>query len=144
MGLYPNALPTNSNQNMKPRIKRREISIKFDETQWEALHNQLKKSTIRSRSEYVRRKIFGKTLTQKYRNESLDQCTEQLAELKEELKTAVYAMDCAMQKLRTLSSVKDIGHWLISYDLDRRNLVRQVEHISDYLQKFSTYDWHHQ
>ncbi|MCF0055183.1 hypothetical protein [Dyadobacter sp. CY356] len=129
---------------MKPRIKRREIRVELDDAEWEALHNQLQKSTSRSRSEYLRRKIFGKTLTLKYRNASLDECTEQLTELKEHLKTAAYDFDSAMQKLRNLSSVKDIEHWLISYDLDRRNLLRHVENISNYLQKFSAYDWHNQ
>ncbi|MBE9462060.1 hypothetical protein ACFP1I_12550 [Dyadobacter subterraneus] len=108
------------------------------------LEKEVQQSTARSRSEFIRNKLLDRAVTLKYRNVSLDDCTEQLAQLKEELKTACYSFEMAAQKLHQMPRSTDAAHWLISFELERRNLLKQAEKISTYLEKFSSYDWKNQ
>jgi hypothetical protein len=97
------------------------------------LTRQVLLSTCRSQSEYIRKKILGKALVYQSRNRSLDDYTEELSQIKEELKAAVYNFDLATRKLSHFSQVPGAVQLLISFELDRRMLLKKIDKTSAYL-----------
>jgi len=61
------------------------LSIYLNPAECEDLHKRILATTCRSKSEYVRKILFGKALRTLVRNESIDDLTEELVILRNEL-----------------------------------------------------------
>lgn len=120
------------------------INFWVSETEWKLLEAEMQRTTARNLSMFVRSKILAAPLTYKYRNASLDDLTEQLAQLKEELKTVSYHFYTAVQKLDAARGAPVNAHWMISFEIDRRRVLKQIETINGYIHKLSGHDWDHQ
>lgn len=113
------------------------LHIRLTAAELVQIKTELSRSTCRALSELARKKLLGKAVTVNYRNQSVDTVTEQLAELKAELHAAGHNFNQAVKKLHVLSAIKDFEQWLISYELDRRRLLAQVEKVGESIHKIS-------
>jgi hypothetical protein len=121
---------------MKEKSKRDKwLHVRLSQAEYEKVHTQFKATTCRKRSDFIRKKLLGQLLVGSYRSASLDKLTEELAELKTELSAAGNNFNQAVKKLHTLSKIKEFEYWLISYELDRRTLLKQVEKASEHIGK---------
>ncbi len=130
---------------MKPnQYNKYPINFWVSESEWQRLRAEMQQTTARNLSEFIRNKILAAALTYKYRNASLDDLTEELAALKEELKTVSHHFETALQKLSAVAGSISSAQWMISFEIDRRRVVKQIETISGYLHNISGNDWDHQ
>jgi len=119
---------------MKQKSKRDKwLHVRLNQSEFEKIQVQFKATTCRKLSDFTRRKLLGQLLVGTFRSASLDSLTEELAQLKTELSAAGNNFNQAVKKLHTLSKIKEFEHWLISYELDRRILVKQIEKISEHI-----------
>ena len=117
---------------MKQKSKRDKwLHVRLSQEEFDKIQTQFKATTCRKLSDFTRSKLLGKLLVGTYRSSSIDALVEELAELKTELSSAGNNFNQAVKKLHTLSKIKEFEHWLISYELDRRTLVKQVEKASE-------------
>ncbi|WP_254412080.1 plasmid mobilization protein [Dyadobacter diqingensis] len=109
------------------------LHVRLNQDEFDKIQLQFKATTCRKLSDFTRRKLLGQLLVGTYRNSSLDGLTEELAQLKAELSAVGNNFNQAVKKLHTLSKIKEFEHWLISYELERRALVKQVEKINEFI-----------
>ncbi|SEI46124.1 hypothetical protein SAMN04487995_0921 [Dyadobacter koreensis] len=112
---------------MKEKRRNKWLHVRLNQQEFDKIQQQFHATTCRKLSDFTRRKLLGQLLVGNYRNASLDQITEELAQLKAELSAAGNNFNQAVKKLHMLSKIKEFEHWLIGYELDRRTLLRSVE-----------------
>ena len=126
---------------MKQQSKRNKwLHVRLNQDEFDKIQGQFRATTCRRLSDFTRRKLLGQLVVGTYRNSSLEGLTEELAQLKTELSAAGNNFNQAVKKLHTLSRIKEFEHWLISYELDRRTLVKQIENVSEKISK-AQFSW---
>jgi hypothetical protein len=111
------------------------VRFMLSDADYKALEKLVQESTCRSQSEFIRKKLLNKTIVFQQRNQSFDLLTEEMAQLKEELKALCYNVEQAVKRLKHLSSSQQAAQWLISFELDKRLLLKQVDTIAFYLKQ---------
>lgn len=116
------------------------VSFRLNEADLQLLDKQMQRTTCKTRSEFLRNKVLAVPIAYTYRNASLDECTEELAQLKQELKTVGYHFQTALRRLSVLPAAQANAQWMISFEIDRRRVLKQIDKISEYLHEFSSND----
>ena len=111
------------------------LHVRLNQKEYDQLDKQFKATTCRKISDFVRKKLLGRLLVGSYRNASLDGYLEELSVLKSDLNAAGNNFNQAVKKLHTLSRTKEFEHWLITYELDKRSLLKQVKQIAEHIKK---------
>ena len=117
--------------------RERWLHIRLTADEYDRIAKCFKESTCRKLSDYARKMLLGKPVTINCRNASVDSYTEELAQLKTELNAVGNNFNQAVKKLNMLSSIKEFEHWLIAYELDKRQLFGQIQTVSDHIKKVS-------
>lgn len=125
------------------KTKGHRVNLRVSETEWQHIKAEMQRTTARSLSEFVRNKTLAAPLIYTYRSTSLDDCIEELAQLKEELKTVAYHFEIGLQKLNAIPGTHSSAHWIISFEIDRRRVLKQIDKISEYLHKLASHDFEH-
>ncbi|REA58207.1 plasmid mobilization relaxosome protein MobC [Dyadobacter luteus] len=121
---------------MKQKSKKdRWLHVRLSQDEYEEIKAQFNATTCRKLSDFIRKKLLSQLIVGSYRSASQDAMIEELATLKAELSAAGNNFNQAVKKLHTLSKIKEFEHWLISYELDRRALVKQVEKAAEHISK---------
>lgn len=104
------------------------LHVRLSEPEFGEVNKLFKASAERYLSDFARKKLLGKPVRIATRNASQDGLIEQLAALRTELSRLGANYNQAIKKLHAVSRIKDFEHWLVTYELDRRKLLSQVEH----------------
>jgi hypothetical protein len=105
------------------------IALRMTSDEYGLLVSRWKRTTIKKLSEYIRRVLFGKELTVKTRNASLDEFMAELLLLKKELNAIGVNFNQATHRLHTLDHLPQMQHWLLSWERDKERLFGQIEAI---------------
>jgi hypothetical protein len=121
---------------MKQKSKKdRWLHVRLSQHEYEEIKAQFNSTTCRKLSDFIRKKLLSQLIVGSYRSASQDAMIEELATLKAELSAAGNNFNQAVKKLHTLSKIKEFEHWLISYELDRRALVKHIEKAGEHISK---------
>jgi hypothetical protein len=101
------------------------------------LQQHFKSTTERKLSTYVRSIMLGKPMIKAVRNESLQDVIKELYELRKELNGIANNFNQAIHKLHTLSAYPDINAWILSFEINRKAVQRNIEEIKSYINKTS-------
>jgi hypothetical protein len=104
-----------------------ELLLTIDE--YAGLEKNWKKSTIKNRSEYVRRVLFGKPVTVYTRNKSLDDFMAEMILLRRELNAIGENVNQAVRRLHTLDYLPQMQLWLNGLERDKTLLFNKVAEI---------------
>jgi hypothetical protein len=113
------------------------LHVRLTESEYRQIHDQFAKTTNLKVSDFVRKKILGKLIVGSYRDASMDTFMEELIVLKNGLSAIGNNFNQAVKRLHTLSKIKEFEHWLVSYELDRRRLFKQLEQAQDFIKKMA-------
>jgi len=111
------------------------LHVRLTESEYKQMHEQFAKTTDLKVSDFVRKKVLGKLIIGSYRDTSMDAFMEELIGLKNGLSAIGNNFNQAVKRLHTLSRIKEFEHWLISYEMERRNVSRQVEQAQEFIKK---------
>jgi len=92
-------------------------------------------TTHTSLSEYSRAMLMGKPMIAAVRDQSLQDILAELSAMRKDLNGVANNFNQAVHKLHTLDHIPQIQSWLLSYDLDKRKLLKDIESIRDYINK---------
>lgn len=106
------------------------VNVRLTEGEFAEISKQFAQTTERKISDFARRKLLGKPVRILTRDASLDGLIEQLAKLRTELSRLAANYNQAVKKLNSLTRIKDFEQWLLTYELDRRKLLAQVDKIT--------------
>ena len=106
------------------------VNVRLTEGEFAEISRQFSQATDRKISDFARKKLLGKPVRILSRDASLDGLIEQLAKLRTELSRLAANYNQAVKKLNSLARIKDFEQWLLTYELDRRKLLAQVDKIT--------------
>lgn len=122
-------------------IREKWLHVRLSSQESAELSKLFRASAERYVSDFARNKLLGKPVRVATRNASQDGLIEQLAALRTELTRLGANYNQAVKKLHAVSRIKDFEQWLVTYELDRRKLLSQVEQagnvIADLAEKWS-------
>lgn len=113
------------------------LHLRLTDKEYELIQEQFSQTTDLKVSDFARKKLLGKLMIGSYRDASMDALMEELIGLKNGLSAVGNNFNQAVKRLHTLSKIKEFEHWLVSYELDRRNLFRQVEQVQEFIKKMA-------
>ncbi|QKJ32874.1 plasmid mobilization relaxosome protein MobC [Mucilaginibacter mali] len=111
------------------------IGLRLTGDEYGVLESRWQKSTVKKLSEFVRRVLFGKVVTVKTRNASLDDFMAELVLLKKELNAIGVNFNQATHRLHTLDYLPQMEHWLVGWEHDKEVLFGQISAIKEQLSK---------
>ncbi len=119
----------------KKKGRKRFIGLRLTEDEFGVLEGRWKKSTVARLSEFVRRVLFGKTITVKTRNQSLDDFMAEMMLLRKELNAIGVNVNQATHRLHTLDYLPQMQAWLSVWDRDKDKVFEQIGAINVALEK---------
>lgn len=103
----------------------------------EAEHTKLLKhfygTTQANLSDYARAILLGKPMIAAIRNQSLQDIMAELSLLRKDLNGVANNFNQAVHKLHTLDHIPEFKGWLLTYDMERRKLLRDIDQIRIYI-----------
>jgi hypothetical protein len=118
--------------NMEEKRKKgytRKVTVRFKELEFKYLEIQLKKTTCRKLSEYVRKMVLQQPVVLTYRNASADAFLTEMIELKNELSAIGNNFNQAVKKLHTLNLVPEVRLWLVFNESAKEAFMKRTEDI---------------
>lgn len=117
--------------------KLKRIYIRVSIKEYKQIEGQFKKTTARKLSEYCRNMLLGKPLVATVRDQSLDDFMAELIDLKNKLNAIGNNYNQSVRKLHTLQHNSQVEQWMITTELERRNLQKNVTAIELTIGKFA-------
>ncbi|MDM8175938.1 plasmid mobilization relaxosome protein MobC [Olivibacter sp. 47] len=114
----------------KENIRSRIVGLRLTIKEYDRIKALSKESTTPQLSEYIRRVIFEKPVTFFTRDRSMDELMQELMLLRKELNSIGINFNQAVKKLNALDRTGELKSWATSYEMDRRQLLRQIENIA--------------
>jgi hypothetical protein len=111
------------------------IGLRLTGDEYGVLEGRWQKSTVKKLSEFVRRVLFGKVITVKTRNASLDDFMAELILLKKELNAIGVNFNQATHRLHTLDHLPQMQRWLVGWERDKEILFGQISAIKNHLEQ---------
>ncbi len=115
------------------RTKWLHLLLKPDE--YSLLHKYFRKTTCRKLSDYSRKILLNKPVTENYRNQSLDDFMTEAIKLRNELNSIGNNFNQAVKKLHTLSQITEFKSWIIYFETEEKNLANKISEIKNYIEK---------
>jgi len=119
----------------KNSSRSRIIGLRVTLKEYEQIEKKWKASTCRKLSDYVRRSLFEKPIVTTYRNQSLDDYMAEMMRLRNELNGIGNNFNQAVKRLHTLHQIAEFRSWIITYELEKKNLLNKVDEIKNHIQK---------
>ena len=123
--------------NEQKQNRSRIVGLRFTQGEFELLSKQCSHSTTPRISEFVRKILFEKPITVKQLNQSLDDFTTEIIQLRAELNHVGNNFNQAVKKLHTLIQVAEFRGWITTYDNDRLILLNKIETIENKISSIS-------
>jgi hypothetical protein len=105
------------------------IGLRLTGDEYGLLEGRRKKSTVGKLSEYVRRVLFGKTITVYNRNQSLDDFMAEMILLRKELNAIGVNFNQAVHRLHTLDYLPQMQRWLEAFERDKERYFEAADAI---------------
>ena len=118
-------------------IRSKILQVRITPKEWETINEKCSRSTCRKLSDYIRKKIFDKPITTYTRNQSLDDCMNQLIHLKNELNSIGVNYNQVVKKMYTLDHIYEVKMWLLQHDHNEGLLVSKMNDIKGQISKIN-------
>ncbi len=119
----------------KETNKTKWLHIRLNEDEHQRLLEGQRKTMCKKFSDYLRRVIFRQPVIKTYRNISMDEFVAEMMKLNKELNSIGNNFNQVVKKINTYKDEKTIYSLLVAAELDRRQLMKQVEIIKDFIAK---------
>lgn len=109
--------------------RKRIVGLRLTADEYADLEKRWKKSTVRKLSEYVRRVLFGKSLTVYTRNQSLDDFQAEMVLLRRELNAIGVNFNQAVHRLNMVDHSPQMKVWVERFERDKERYFVAVQSI---------------
>ena len=111
--------------------RERWLTLRMTNAEYEELEKLCRQTTCRSISEYSRKALLGEPVIKCFRSLSLDDFTNSMTKLKNDLNAIGSNFNQSVRRLHTLRHLPDIEQWILVNEQDKTRLFRQIETISN-------------
>ncbi|WP_293299937.1 plasmid mobilization relaxosome protein MobC [Pedobacter sp. UBA4863] len=118
-------------KNQRNRI----VGVRLTLVEFEKIEKKWKASNCRKLSDFIRKMIFQKPIVASYRNKSMDDFMAEAIRLRSELNGIGNNFNQLVKKLHMTPRTEGIEKLLVSYELDKRSLLRHIEKIQLFIEE---------
>jgi hypothetical protein len=122
---------TKNQLNTMDQKRERWLTLRMTNAEYEELEKLCRQTTCRSISEYSRKALLGQPVIKCFRSLSLDDFTNSMTKLKNDLNAIGSNFNQSVRRLHTLRHLPDIEQWILVNEQDKTRLFRQIETISN-------------
>lgn len=115
----------------------RKITLRLTVEEYIKIEQKWKASTCCKLSDYLRKHLFGKSITTIYRNQSLDDFIEETIVLRKELNAIGINLNQTVKKLHTLQQIPEFKVWIISFEIDKKIINDKIDLIERHTSKIT-------
>lgn len=127
---------TNNNSPSTPKENRNKwLHLRLTEAEYKLLHTRFSGTTERKISTYARNILLGRPMIKGVRNLSAEALIQPFAQLLKDLNGLANNYNQAVHTLHVLQRQSEYKNWLVSYEMDRRKLLKDVADIRDFIHK---------
>lgn len=113
------------------------VGTRLTEDEYKIIEKGWKNSTSVKISDYLRRVIFNRPVVKTYRNKSLDDATQELAQLRTELNRIGVNFNQSVKRLHTLRDLSEFKRWLITNEVEKKTLANKLDEIKIHIRKMA-------
>ncbi|WP_288878828.1 plasmid mobilization protein [Pedobacter panaciterrae] len=117
------------------KIRDKWLHLRLDETEYQLLLKQFRKTTEPHLSKYARKILLGQPMIGKLRNESLQEIIFTLSKLQKDLNGIGNNYNQMVHKLHLASNAAHVKIWMDAYEKERENMEQSIRIIRDYIEK---------
>jgi hypothetical protein len=117
--------------------RKKYISIGLTPEEFTKINTKLKRTTSRSTSEHFRKILLGKPLTVFHRNQSLDDCMQELMKLRQDLQWISQNFYLAVQNLQKFETCSQVEGWILFQESQQHQMLEKVDRIQEKIDKIS-------
>ncbi len=101
----------------------------MNQTEFEQFEKYRKQTTERTNSNYLRKLALREPLTKLTRNQSLDEATAAIIQLKKEINYIGHNLNQAVHKLHTLDKIPEFRNWAMQFDGTREHIKTETTNL---------------
>lgn len=124
------------NQSKKQNATRK-VTIRFTPEEYTKVHQGFAQTTKRKLSEYIRYILLDKPVTVYIRSRSLDELTNEMVLLRNELSAIGNNFNQAVKRLHSLSHLPELKTWIMQNEIDKEKFFRKVAEIKSKINQMS-------
>jgi septal ring factor EnvC (AmiA/AmiB activator) len=113
------------------------LNIRLSQKEYDQVHKHFAGTTTAKISTYARNVLLQKPVATTIRNQSIDEMMTEIIALRNELKAIGKNFNQAVKKLNTLKQIKEMEHWLVVYEMDKRSLEKHYAEIEFQIKKMT-------
>ncbi len=111
------------------------VYVRFTEDEFQLLQKYFKSTTERKISSYIRSVLLRKPLYAGVVDQSLKEIMAELFELRKDFNGIANNFNQVVHKLHTLDSYTDIKAWLLTFELNRKSMLKKMDEMRLYINK---------
>lgn len=109
------------------------LHLRLTEAEQKQILKHYSGTTHDNLSDYARAMLLKRPMIKALRNKSLQDILAILSDMRNDLKGVSNNFNQAVHKLHTLDHIPQFKGWILSYDLDKWKLLKDIEAIKAYL-----------
>ncbi len=113
----------------KKEVRNKWLHIRLNETEYNTITDQWKKTTSKELSDYARKVLLKKPVLVRYRNQSADEILAEMIRLKNELHAIGNNFNQAVHKLHVLDTIPQIKTWLLVNENLKNSFLKKTDEI---------------
>jgi len=113
----------------KKEVRNKWLHIRLNETEYNTITDQWKKTTSKELSDYARKVLLKKPVLVRYRNQSADEILAEMIRLKNELHAIGNNFNQAVHKLHVLDTIPQIKIWLLVNENLKNSFLKKTDEI---------------
>ena len=111
------------------------LHLRLTEAEQKRLFKNHARTTQPKFSDYARAILLGKPMIAAVRNQSLQDIMAELTALRKDLNGVANNFNQAVHRLHTLDHIPQFKSWLLTYDMDKRKLLADIDHLKVFINK---------
>lgn len=113
------------------------LNIRLSQKEYDQVQKHFAKTSTAAISTYARSVLLQKPVVTTVRDQSIDDMMTEIIALRNELKAIGKNFNQAVKKLNTLKQIKEMEHWLIVFEMDKRSLEKHYAEIDFNIKKMT-------
>ena len=107
-------------------VRNKWVTVRMNKTEFELLEKFRRRTTEKTNSNYLRKLALNEPITKLTRNQSLDEATAAIIQLKKEINYIGHNLNQAVHKLHTLDKIAEFRAWAINYETTSEYIKSQT------------------
>lgn len=113
----------------KTAIRNKWVTVRMNQAEFELLEKKRRRSTEKTNSNYLRKLALQQPVTKLIRNQSIDEATTAIIQLKKEINFIGHNLNQIVHKLHTLDRIPEFRSWAQQYEHTRETILTSTTNL---------------